>query len=444
MINDKNHIISFIMERIDCKQLLGANAYFTNFDQRIVASSSNHEQLKKNAERVLKVLLLTKNNVVCAASHLFNDVAFDIIQKNPVLLDEKMLIPAYRDDHSDLEELIDNKTIDKSKKDTMLKFYKDHLSKTVNWNLFENSNWFQTTFIKGLTTEHSVVRSNLSSLTASEIELLIEKVTKEKVLSREVIENISKNYSKENQLIIRNYRELVYHMSGARVVNCESTLPQENYIDYSLTDIKNRKTILSEYHIFSKLFIELLFESLGKQKIQIELLDCLSFDDISKIRIPILESSFIEGYNKLFYESVESSVSKEKEDNQLYDLNEISKIRVSLENSFKTVFDEELKTFAKNKKIGVCKSIIKDSVEFGIGFIPFIGNIIDTASYIKHLYFNLINLLNSNRDVKDYYTSNEQKCMLLKDSIEKQEIISDKHQFIDFYELLSSTIKSHF
>lgn len=233
-------------------------------------------------------------------------------------------------------------------------------------------------------------------------------------------------------------------MSGARVVNCESTLPQENYIDYSLTDIKNRKTILSEYHIFSKLFIELLFESLGKQKIQIELLDCLSFDDISKIRIPILESSFIEGYNKLFYESVESSVSKEKEDNQLYDLNEISKIRVSLENSFKTVFDEELKTFAKNKKIGVCKSIIKDSVEFGIGFIPFIGNIIDTASYIKHLYFNLINLLNSNRDVRDYYTSNEQKCMLLKDSIEKQEIISDKHQFIDFYELLSSTIKSHF
>lgn len=168
------------MKRIERSELKGANAYFTNFDYRIVASVSNNDVLNREIERVLKILLLTKNNVVCAASHLINPISYNLFSNNPILLEKELIIPAFRSDKKDISELFEGKNV--GKKDRMLysSFYADNLRKTVLWDVHENSSWFRDSFVQGIISEKTVVRKNLSHLPKSKINKFIEGVKEKK------------------------------------------------------------------------------------------------------------------------------------------------------------------------------------------------------------------------------------------------------------------------
>jgi hypothetical protein len=102
-----------------------------------------------------------------------------------------------------------------------------------------------------------------------------------------------------------NFEGLVYQLSGARVVNCETALPQENYIDYSFTDFSEHRVALSDTQIFLKIFFEMAFETLCTYALPGELLDVLSFEDINYLRTPIGESSFRKKYDELINKSIQ-------------------------------------------------------------------------------------------------------------------------------------------
>jgi hypothetical protein len=76
------------MKRIDPQTFKGPRAYFTNFDYRIVERTRNREKLRQDIERKLKILLLTKNTIVCAASHLTSEFAYQLFRENPILLNK--------------------------------------------------------------------------------------------------------------------------------------------------------------------------------------------------------------------------------------------------------------------------------------------------------------------------------------------------------------------
>ena len=76
------------MRRMDATSFVGPRAYFTNIDHRVLQNQP-HAQVRRQIERELKVLLLlTKHTVVCAASHLTGQFAYDLFRANPVLLDK--------------------------------------------------------------------------------------------------------------------------------------------------------------------------------------------------------------------------------------------------------------------------------------------------------------------------------------------------------------------
>ena len=77
------------MKRIDPADFKGLRAYFTDF-------KSDKEEYRREVERRLKILLLTKNIIVCAASHLTHPFAYGLFKDNPILLEGNMLIPALR------------------------------------------------------------------------------------------------------------------------------------------------------------------------------------------------------------------------------------------------------------------------------------------------------------------------------------------------------------
>lgn len=434
------------MERINPANFYGPRAYFTDFDYKIVRLKHNKEAYRREVERKLKIILLTKNIVVCAASHLTHEFAYDLFKDNPILLNNEMVIPALREDKGHVIDYVGEQKITKSLKEDMRAFYKENVNKVVKWELVDNSVWFKENLIKELKNENSVIRRNLINISNGILSSIIGKLESQQVLSREFIIKAISDLPKSEQKILLNLVNLIYHISGARVVNCESALPQENYIDYSLADISRRKTILSETQIFWKIFLELAFETMLKENVPVELLDILTFEDIYYLRKPIEKSSFRERYDDLIRKSIQI-IKKNNPDDLLFDMNELLKIKENISASFKEIFEIELYKILKKKHLEHTKKLQKSALSVGIGlagFIPCISNIVNLADLCfstPEFFVNLNQTFKSRNEVNNFNLYIKHKEQTLHEMIEKTSF-SNKSEFLEVVELLTRTIFS--
>lgn len=443
-IYELNELLDITMERIKPNGFLGPRAYFTDFDYKIVKHKYNKKIYRRDIERKLKILFLTKNTVVCAASHMTHKFTFDLFKDNPILLSNEMIIPALRGDKDHVVDYLYGAKLEKSLKENMATYYKDNVNKAVSWELIDNSSWFKENLIKALNNEKSVIRRNLSNIPPKKISLIIDEINSQQFLSREfIIKNIS-NWPKKEKKTFRNFNNLVYHMSGARVTNCESALPQENYIDYSLADISNHKTILSEIQIFWKIFLELAFETLLKDNIPIELLDSLNFEDIYYLRKPIEESSFRKRYDELIQKSIQV-VEKKNPDDILYDVEELLKMKDNVSSGFKDIFELEIPELLKVKHINHAKEFRKNCFSVGTGLMGFfpilsnIANLLGLASSGPELFTNGYQTFRSAREMKNYDLHIKNKERTLHEIIRKSSV-ADKSELLGVVDLLVESI----
>lgn len=428
------------MKRINPSSFSGPRAYFTDFDHRIVTRTSNLQTLKRKGERKLKALLLLKGQIVCAASHLATRFAYEFFEINPILLTSGAIIPAFRSDKTDLSELFARKRF--KEKDSAIQFYKDSIQKTVNWNLDDNSMWFRDRFLSDLEDEQSVLRSHISDTYQGILSNLASEIRNGALLGRELIDRLAKDLPRSEKRLLQNYRELLYHMSGARVVNCESALPQENYIDYDLADIKQRRVRLSEEQILSKLFIELIFDSLQRSMLPVELLDLLSFEDILSIRQPLMSSSFQTKYDQLIKKVMDTY---SPDTHKILNIDELEKIRNKLSNTFDEILQKELPRFLKKKAFAQTKQLasVSSSVALGLaGAVPGVGLVASAISVLKDTPALCVNIGQTYQSMKsisnlDRYYQNKQR--LLQKEIEESDI-SDKATFYEMVDLMLQVI----
>jgi len=445
------------MERINPTSFYGPRAYFTDFDYKIVQFKHDREAYKREVERRLKIILLTKNTVVCAASHLTHEFAYNLFKDNPILLTEGMILPALRRDIEHITDYLEERTpgkyplvqdlgINNYLKENMKDFYREHVNKVVDWELMENTAWFRVTLLQALKDEYSVVRRNLSSLSKEKLESLLNETEKNEILTREIILKSISTWPMKEQRIILNFVNLIYHMSGARIVNCESALPQENYIDYSLTDFSEHRVTLSDTQVFLKVFFELAFETLHKDPLPVELLDQLSFEDINYLRKPIEKSSFRKKYDELIQKSVQV-VRKSETDPEgiVYDIEEPLEILEQISKVFEEIFKQELPEFLMRKFRGEPKGWWKSilSLVLGVaGFVPYVGNIATALGLLQASHETFINLnqsFRSRREIHDYNLYLKNKERVLRQWIEKYSI-SEKSALLDTLNLLANTI----
>ena len=132
----------------------------------------------------------------------------------------------------------------------MAKFYENHVDTVVDWELIENTSWFRVNLLKALRDQSSVIRRNLPNLSKEDLDSLLSEIEEHEILTREIILESVSTWPRKEKRIFLNFVNLIYHMSGARVVNCESALPQENYIDYSLSDFSKHRAALSDTQVF--------------------------------------------------------------------------------------------------------------------------------------------------------------------------------------------------
>jgi hypothetical protein len=447
------------MERINPASFYGPRAYFTDFDYRIMPFKRDKEVYRREVERRLKILLLTKNTVRCAASHMVNEFAYNLFKDNPILLTEKMIIPGLRKDLEHITDYLDEKTsagkyaprkfrIANDLKEEMKIFYREYVNKVVDWELMENTTWFRATILKALKDENSVIRRNLPSLSKGKLDSLLSEIERGEILSRGIILESISTWSKREKRILLNFVNLIYHMSGARVTNCESALPQENYIDYSLTDFSEHRVALSDTQIFLKIFFELAFETLSKHPLPVELLDLLSFEDINHLRKPIEKSLFRKKYDELIQKSVQVIRKSETDpEDVVYDIEEPLEILEQVSKTFDEIFKQELPEFLKRKHKETTKELQKTTLSLGLGvagLIPYVGSVATTFSLLQsscETFVNLNQSLRSKREIhnRDLYLKNKER--VLRQLIEKYPI-SEKSALLDTLDLLVNTIST--
>lgn len=283
--------------------------------------------------------------------------------------------------------------------------------------------------------------SNLSQIQIDKLKLQIEK---SEILSRQLIEDAALSLPRTEKNILLNFRDLVYHLSGARVVNCESSLPQENYIDYDLADLSQNRTKLTDEQILWKIYFEMAFESFQKKMIPLELLDNLSFDDIISIRGPLFNAKFQQRYDQLL-QIIIDALTPQKEDEILFDIIELENIRNELESTFEEIFINELSQFQKKATISNLKSLgnVTASVALGIiGFIPGVGAAASATSILKDspsLFFNIGQTFRSSKNVNDFKSYLSAREKILNDKIQNSKL-SDRSTMIEIVQFITNSI----
>lgn len=188
-----------------------------------------------------------------------------ILIENPILLDKGILKPALREGRSSIEEV----TADPA----MKSFLKDRDITAVSWRQEQGESWFKERLCHELLDANSAICAAIrtSSPTFNARPLVDELMVTEQPI-QDVVEHYAGLLESGGKTALQNFRALLYHMSGARVVQCESFLPQENLIDYDFTSLKGRQK-LSEEVVLIKVFVEQALKTLNRRSIPIEVLD---------------------------------------------------------------------------------------------------------------------------------------------------------------------------
>lgn len=320
--------------------LSGPRSYFTDIDP------TDQYYNKKDAIAKLKLQLLTKERIVIAASSLFHDIGLEIFKDNNDLvsvLEDGIIVPAIRNEFEGVEDFFNNKTeySEKSKS-----FFTQHVGYSIPWDLMENSNWFKQHFFKALSDPNSVLRikGGLNEQQSLDIsgklnELIISENQSNQFLQRKHIQEAAKNYPSRLESFLNNYANLVYRLSGSRVVNSEGHFPQSNL---TKLEIAGNEKILSDDNIFWDIYSETVFSYLGTAiRLSANRLDNLTFSDILKIRQSFFDIGFSHEYDNLI-SLVKQKVDISDPDRLILHMYEISRVAIKLKDSFSEKVKSEL------------------------------------------------------------------------------------------------------
>lgn len=430
------------MQRVAPQSLTGPRAYFTAFDPKIVdrTEAARRDELQINCERKLKLLLLLKTNVVCAASHLRSPIAHRMFQSNKVLLENGIVIPALRDNYESVDMAVDAAPDVKA-------FYRDHVSMVVDWPLSDNTTWFRDKFIDEISKPKSVLRCNATGLSQASVDRFIALHQESHGLGREPIDSWASGLSETDRRVILAFREFIYHLSGARVVNCESALPQEEYLDFDLADLSQQRTRLSDDMVFWKIFLEQALSTLQMRALPIELLDILTFQDILQLRAPLLSTEFQRQYDELLRSAV--GLIRGENPPLIENIERLDKIRRSIETAFSEVFDKEIMPFLKKRSPGFRRSLLSNSVSValgvvGLGLLPSLGLIApvvaSSVSLLKDstsFFCNVNDFRNTPSNLLELVKSKEQAIQMI---LARNHSGAEDIMMLDVVNSLTSTI----
>ena len=259
------------MSHYSPEQLNANRVYFTEFDRatfsQVAWSEDDVKEIIRSLERKIKLLALTKGHVVIATSHLLeSELARELILLYPKLISERIIVPALRSDYSSCSAFLEAKqhTSEKGERELYIGGEQREMAQlidasamTVRWSPSETSSWFKTRLISDLRDSKSLVSIHLHNRGLTIPEIICSELEEIPTLSRGVIYLATQRHGNlPFREIVNAYADFLYYLSGAKAVQSEGVLPQENIINFSFTELEHQTVSLSEHEIFFKVFID--------------------------------------------------------------------------------------------------------------------------------------------------------------------------------------------
>jgi len=411
---------------IDPIDLKIPGAYFTGFDHitysQVAWTSEDVEEIKRNLERKVKLLGLIKGVVIIPTSHLFESkLAQEFIKENPIVLEKGIILPALISKYKNFSDFLFAKREESKEQERYLSADKDEINTllsncvdtVVGWNVDLTTKWFKQQLLQDLEEERSVLRFNISAVPLPLIGGVTSRIRELESPSRGEIYNIAKN-SGDKILWTRlcDYTDFVYYLSGARAVNSEGILPQENLVDFSIADMVQRKTKLSDYEIFYRIFLRIIKDKTQKF-FPIEILDLLTFQDVVELRETLLHSGFVEKYNKLM-EKTRERVEITDTDQLILDIDELNQFEHQLHSIFTNTIVTEV---YQMKKIDLQKRGLKVLSSLG-SLLTFYG----TIESVFQLTVNVLSLFGFNTQIRQAERKIQQNLQRLEKFIDRSSL----------------------
>ena len=343
------------MRSVEPKDLPAHRAFFTEFDLHgdptKWATPSERETVALSMERKLKLLLLTKANVLVAASQLLESpFAHSILLKNPQLLESGAIVSSIKLGHKSSYEFLEIKRQEEkeranspyhSSQATDIAHLIDDKGLSVRWPLSLMSDWFRDRLVKDLTDEKSLIRVALSNEGVLFPYKLANAIAMEEGLSRGRVDQLAREFGdKKLRDFINIYADFVYYLSGARATESEGVLPQENLIEISVSDLVGAKTHLSENEIFFKVFIDTV-KARTSTIFPSDFLDAISIKDALDLRSVAISKEFVSQYNSL-QQKTKEAIEIEDPERLVLLLGELEEFETGLFQRFNSALDIEL------------------------------------------------------------------------------------------------------
>jgi len=351
------------MKSVSPDSIERSRVYFTEFDRvtysQVAWTAADVEAIRRNMERKLKLVALVKGHVVIAASHLLeSELAQEVLFSCPRLFSEGVIVPALRSGFARFEEFLDAKIAEGKEsaqyegdaRREMAQMLDSQVALAMRWEVSEAAGWFKERLLSDIADERSLLRSCLRESGAVVPPSLVSQIGEVSQLSRQDTYVLAKNTGDKNLWhIMCEYADFVYYLSGAKAVCSEGLLPQENLVDFTLSDMANGRTHLSETEVFFKIFVDLV-KAATRTHFPLDVLDSLSMDDVLDLHAIAVEGRFVEKYNAIQEKTKEGLTIHDPERLVLL-MEELEQFERELHKEYQAAIEKEVPRYRKNRKI---------------------------------------------------------------------------------------------
>jgi len=339
-----------------------SRVYFTEFDRvtysQVAWTAADVEAIRRNMERKLKLVALIKGHIVIAASHLLeSELAHEVLFPHPKLFSTGVIVPALRAEFTGLESFLESKLAEGKEsaqyegdaRRDMAQMLDSQVALVVRWEVDQTSGWFKERLLADIRDEQSLLHSCLREMGSIIPPSLVSRIAEFPRLSRQDVYVSAKETGDKNLWnIVCEYADFLYYLTGARAVRSEGVLPQENLMDFSLSDLAGGHTHLSETEVFFKVFVDVV-KAATHTHFPLDVLDTLSIDDVLDLHSLAVEDRFVDKYNAI-QEKTKTGLTIRDPERLVLLMEELEEFERQLHDEYGAAIEKELPRYIRDRK----------------------------------------------------------------------------------------------